>query len=72
MNVLIDQDRCQGHGRCYSTAPGLFVPKDDYGHAEAVGGGCLQDPAELDQAKRAADACPERAITVVTSSGDSE
>lgn len=72
MKVLINEDRCQGHGRCYSTAPGLFVPKDDHGHAEAVNGGRLEDPAELGQAQRAADACPERAITVVTNSGDTE
>ena len=67
MKVLIDEQKCQGHGRCYATAPELFAPSDDFGHAEAVGGGVLpDDPDILARATRAAAACPERAITIET------
>ena len=67
MKVLIDDGRCQGHGRCWSIEPQLFEPKDDAGHAAVVGGEDQPDDPELIiRAKRAAEACPERAITVIT------
>jgi ferredoxin len=66
MKVLIDDARCQGHGRCWSTQPQLFEPRDDLGHAAVIGGEDLpEDPDLLLRAERAAEACPERAITVV-------
>ncbi|HEV7861819.1 MAG TPA: ferredoxin [Acidimicrobiia bacterium] len=66
MKVLIDDGRCQGHGRCWSTERGLFEPMDDLGHSAVVGGEDQpDDPDVVAQAMRAAEACPERAITVV-------
>jgi ferredoxin len=66
MKVLIDDGRCQGHGRCWSLEKQLFEPKDDLGHSAVIGGEDQSDDAELlAAARRAADACPERAITVV-------
>lgn len=67
MKVLVDGGRCQGHGRCWSIEPQLFEPKDDLGHS-AVRGGEDQpdDPDVVARAQRAAEACPEQAITVVT------
>jgi ferredoxin len=66
MKVLIDDGRCQGHGRCWSTVPQLFEPKDDEGHAAVCGGEHQPDDPELvSRAERAAEACPERAITVI-------
>jgi ferredoxin len=62
MNVVIDHDRCSGHGRCYVVAPSVFVD-DEAGYGQvrtdvALGQDLLAD------ARRAADACPEQAITV--------
>jgi len=59
--VAVDADRCTGHGRCYTLAPGVF-DADEVGHclvlAEEVAG-------ELEaQAHTAAQNCPEGAITL--------
>ncbi len=62
MRVSVDQEKCQGHNRCYAIAPGLFEV-DDFGTASAVGDGTV--PPELeDKARLAAANCPEYAITV--------
>lgn len=62
MRVSVDQEKCQGHNRCYALAPGLFEV-DDFGTASAVGDGTV--PAELeDKARLAAANCPEYAITL--------
>jgi ferredoxin len=63
MRVSIDQDRCTGHGRCYSLAPGVFTD-DELGAGTVIGDG--EVPVNEEQAARGAQlACPERAITVV-------
>ena len=62
LRVQVDQEKCQGHNRCYSLAPELF-DVDDYGIASAVGDGVV--PPELeDKARRAVANCPEYAITI--------
>jgi ferredoxin len=62
LRVEVDQEKCQGHNRCYNLAPELF-DVDDYGVASAVGDGVV--PAGMaDKARRAAANCPEYAITV--------
>jgi len=62
MRVRIDQDRCEGHGRCYATAPEVFEP-DDIGNGHEVGDGNVS--AGLDHKARVAVAnCPEMAITI--------
>jgi ferredoxin len=67
VKVLIDDGRCQGHGRCWSLEKQLFEAKDDLGHSAVIGGEAqADDPDLLAAARRAAEACPERAITVVT------
>jgi ferredoxin len=66
MKVLIDDGRCQGHGRCWSIERQLFEPRDDEGHSAVVGGEDQpDDPDIITRAMRAAEACPERAITVL-------
>jgi len=61
MRIRIDEARCEGHGRCWETAPGL-IEDDDRGR------GVVLDPdapvpAELEaQARQAANVCPERAV----------
>ena len=62
MKLLIDAEMCTGHGRCYVLAPEVFEP-DEEGHGVALRGGDV--PAGLEEvARRAANNCPERAITV--------
>ena len=62
MRVHVDRERCQGHGRCYATAPELFEP-DDLGNSHETGDGTV--PAELeDKARLAVANCPELAITL--------
>ncbi|HEY6789451.1 MAG TPA: ferredoxin, partial [Trebonia sp.] len=38
MKVQIDSNSCQGHGRCYDLAPGLFGD-DDEGYGRVLGDG---------------------------------
>ncbi|MCV7381026.1 cytochrome [Mycobacterium alsense] len=59
--VVVDPDRCTGHGRCYTLAPGVY-DADELGHCvvlhEEVSG-------ELEaQAVIGEQNCPERAITL--------
>lgn len=62
MKVRVDSERCQGHGRCYATAPEVFEP-DDLGDGQVRGDGTL--PTELERSARLAVAnCPEHAITI--------
>ncbi len=60
VQVHIDPTRCQGHGRCYDLAPGLFA-EDDEGYGQVVGDGTVP-PGQEDAARRAVANCPERAI----------
>jgi ferredoxin len=53
----IDQERCTGHGRCYSLAPSLF-DSDEFGHAVLVP---THEINETD-AWTAVQNCPEGAI----------
>lgn len=58
--VCVDPDRCQGHNRCVVVAPEVFTT-DEFGYAsvktDATG-------VSLEVVQRAAQNCPERAITV--------
>ena len=58
--IKIDRSRCAGHARCAALAPTLFSLNEE-GYI-AVDGFEVQ-PGEEALAKRAARACPERAIT---------
>ena len=62
MKVLVDEERCEGHGRCYALAPTVFEP-DDIGNANAIGDGAVAAGDE-DRARLAAANCPEQAITI--------
>jgi ferredoxin len=62
MKVHVDEDRCEGHGRCYALAPLVFEP-DDLGNAQVVGDGTVA-AGEEDRARLAAANCPELAITI--------
>jgi ferredoxin len=60
VKVQIDSGRCQGHGRCYDIAPGLFG-EDDEGYGTVLGDG-LVPAGEEQEARLAAANCPERAV----------
>ena len=63
MKVQINPERCQGHGRCYDLAPGLFGD-DDEGYGMVLGDGTVP-PSEEHDALLAAANCPERAIELL-------
>jgi ferredoxin len=60
-HVVVDADRCVGHGRCYALAPAVF-DADEVGHSivriEAVSGELAAQAADAEQN------CPEAAITL--------
>ena len=63
MKARIDSGLCQGHGRCYDLAARLFGA-DDEGYGQVLGDGVV--PAEdSDDARLAADNCPEQAIELL-------
>jgi ferredoxin len=63
VKVRIDSRCCQGHGRCYDLAPGLFGD-DDEGYGRVLGEGTVSPGQERD-ARLAAANCPEHAIELV-------
>ena len=62
MKVRVDDERCQGHGRCYALAPTVFE-SDEIGNATVVGDGSVA-PGDEQRAQLAAANCPEQAIVV--------
>ena len=63
MRVRISSERCQGHGRCYELAPGLFGA-DDEGYGTVLGDGTVP-PGSEQEARLAVANCPERAVEVL-------
>jgi ferredoxin len=61
MKIRIDADLCEGHGRCWETAPDL-VEDDDRGRGVVRNPGADVPPACEAQAREAANVCPERAV----------
>ena len=62
MRVHVDQEKCQGHNRCYALAPDVFDVVD-LGYAFVLIDGDV--PPELESGARAGAAnCPEFAITI--------
>jgi ferredoxin len=59
VKVRVDAALCTGHGRCYALGPEVFAD-DERGHCVVLHESV---PPELrDQARLAAENCPERAI----------
>ena len=63
MKVRIDSSLCQGHGRCYDLAPGLFGD-DDEGYGRVLGDGPVPPDQEQD-ARLAVANCPEYAVQLL-------
>jgi ferredoxin len=62
MKVIIDSEKCQGHGRCFSLAPALF-DSDDLGQGVVIGDGDVS-PDQAENARLAQENCPEYAIEI--------
>ena len=62
MTLVIDYDRCTGHGRCFALSPELFVD-DENGYGQVIGDGQVSDEL-MAAAQRAIRACPEQAISL--------
>ena len=61
MRITINEELCQGHGRCYEIAPQVFTD-DDRGRGQLL---IVDIPTSLEQEVRnAAGAFPERAIII--------
>jgi ferredoxin len=63
VKVRIESGRCQGHGRCYDLAPGLFSD-DEEGYGRVLGDGTVA-PGQEHDTRLAALNCPEHAIELV-------
>ena len=62
VQVRLDRERCQGHGRCYILASAVFECDDD-GRGMVIAETVPLVHQEL--ARLGADNCPEDAITVI-------
>ena len=63
MRIRVDQEKCQGHARCYALAPDLFEI-DDYGMSTATNDGVIPAGREGD-ARLVVANCPEYAIEIL-------
>jgi ferredoxin len=63
LKIRVDRNKCQGHARCKSLAPELFV-LDEFGNAHEIGDGAVP-PGLEDKAWLAQTNCPEIAIEVI-------
>jgi len=61
--LIVDFDRCTGHGRCYSVAPDLLT-YDDEGFVSVRHEPMNLSESQLPDAKLAVDACPELAMRI--------
>lgn len=60
-HVSVDAERCTGHGRCYTLAPGVY-DADEVGHCVVL---VEEVSGELEaQAAVGEQNCPEQAITL--------
>ena len=68
MRLVVDATKCSGHGRCYSVAPDL-LEADDEGFVTARGSAVDVPATLITAARRAAESCPEVAISITDDRG---
>jgi ferredoxin len=61
VRVRLDEEACQGHGRCYTLAPAVF-DADDVGHCVVLTEQVA--PEHEDAARQGVDNCPEHALSI--------
>lgn len=66
-HIKFDEKHCAGHALCAASAPDVFDLDDD-GYCVPPTGNVSAELVE--QARRGADACPERALEVVDDRGE--
>lgn len=64
MRVIVHDDRCTGHGRCYSLSPQIFG-SDDQGFVVPRGEPTAIDGGHEQAARLAVASCPEAAIDLL-------
>ena len=62
--LVVDFDRCTGHGRCYNESPNLLT-YDEEGFVAVRHAPLPLADHQIDDAQAACDACPEQAMTIV-------
>lgn len=67
MQIRVDSELCCGHGRCYTVSPDVFSP-DDEGYPEQLDQTVTVPRSLLGHATAGAEACPERAISILETS----
>ena len=65
MKVVIDYERCSGHGRCFDLSSEVFVD-DENGYGQVRDDVDVESPEYEAAARRAVDSCPEHAISIVS------
>lgn len=63
MRIVVDRERCQGHGRCYDLAPQLF-DADEEGYVVLLEPDGVVPPSLEGAARAAVGNCPERALNL--------
>jgi ferredoxin len=63
--LVVDFQRCTGHGRCYSETPDL-LDYDEEGFVATRHAPLTLSPGQVADAELAVDACPEQAMTIVS------
>jgi ferredoxin len=61
MRIIVHNDKCQGHARCWATAPDIFKLDDD---GYILTGNIDVAEGDEQRAWRGAKSCPERALEV--------
>lgn len=64
MKLIVHSDKCVGHGRCYSVAPGL-ISDDDDGYASVLDEAVLLEADQIAAAREAVIACPQQAVELL-------
>jgi ferredoxin len=63
VKLIVDKDRCMGHGRCWNVAPDLLT-YDAEGYVAIPEGGVEVPQDGLEAAREAVASCPEEALAL--------
>jgi ferredoxin len=64
LDLIVHSQRCVGHGRCYSLAPGLLTD-DDQGYPSGRDEPIVVPDDQVPAARQAAAACPQGAVELL-------